>query len=48
MFYFPVKDFNPETIGQDKPVLVINEMLERHLNDKDPIQLLRNEDLDAR
>jgi hypothetical protein len=44
---FLQKDFNPETIGQDKPVLVISEMLERNLNDKDPGQLLRNEDLDA-
>ena len=44
---FLLKDFDPETISQDKPVLVISEMVERHLNDKDPTQLLQNEDLDA-
>ena len=44
---FLQKDFNPETISQDQPVLVINEMVERYLNDNDPIKLLRNEDLDV-
>jgi hypothetical protein len=44
---FLQKDFDPETISQNKPVLVISEMVERQLNNRNPIQLLREENYDA-
>lgn len=45
--FFIQKDFNPETISQNKPVLVISEMVERNLNNNDPVKILQKEDLDA-
>jgi alginate O-acetyltransferase complex protein AlgJ len=39
--------FDPKAIQEDMPVLVINEMVERYLENKDPGLMLKQEDLDA-
>jgi alginate O-acetyltransferase complex protein AlgJ len=43
---FSGRSFDPEIINQEKPTVVINELVERYLNSINPVELLRQESLD--